>query len=63
MTALLDTSFLFALTDKSDRNYQRVVSVIQTLDEPLILPTVVLPEKLGLKPRPLRTAFFVVVIF
>ena len=44
MTALLDTSFLFALTDKSDRNYQRVVSVIQTLDEPLILPTVVLPE-------------------
>jgi hypothetical protein len=44
MTALLDTSFLFALTDKSDRNHRRVLNVIQTIDEPLILVTVVLPE-------------------
>ncbi|MFO0006510.1 MAG: VapC toxin family PIN domain ribonuclease, partial [bacterium] len=26
MTAILDTSFLFALTDQSDRNHQRVLS-------------------------------------
>jgi hypothetical protein len=44
MTALLDTSFLFALTNQGDRNHVRVLAVAQTLDEPLILPTVVLPE-------------------
>lgn len=44
MTAILDTSFLFALTDKSDRNHSRVFTVAKTLSEPLILPTSVLPE-------------------
>ncbi len=44
MTAILDTSFLFALTDKSDRNHSRVVTVATTLSEPLVLPTSVLPE-------------------
>ena len=44
MTAILDTSFLFALTDKSDRNHQRVMATIQTVAEDLILPVVVLPE-------------------
>ncbi|MBW4672784.1 MAG: PIN domain-containing protein [Desmonostoc geniculatum HA4340-LM1] len=44
MTAILDTSFLFALTDKSDRNHSRVVNLAKTLSEPLILLTVVLPE-------------------
>ena len=29
MTAILDTSFLFALTDKSDRNHERVLAVAQ----------------------------------
>jgi uncharacterized protein len=44
MTAILDTSFLFALADRSDRNHERVLSIAQTINEPLILPIVVLPE-------------------
>ncbi len=44
MTAILDTSFLFALTDKSDCNHSRVFNVAKTSSEPLILPTSVLPE-------------------
>ncbi|MGI0487219.1 type II toxin-antitoxin system VapC family toxin [Pantanalinema rosaneae CENA516] len=44
MTAILDTSFLFALTDQSDRNHQRVLTVAQSTNEALILPEVVLPE-------------------
>jgi predicted nucleic acid-binding protein len=44
MTAILDTSFLFALTDQSDRNHQRVLAVAQSVNEPLVLPIVVLPE-------------------
>ena len=44
MTAILDTSFLFALADRSDRNHNRVLSIAQTTNEPLILPIVVLPE-------------------
>jgi uncharacterized protein len=44
MTAILDTSFLFALTDQSDRNHQRVLAVAQHTNERLVLPAVVLPE-------------------
>ncbi|MCW6037012.1 PIN domain-containing protein [Spirulina subsalsa FACHB-351] len=44
MTAILDTSFLFALTDRSDRNHQRVLTVAQNTNERLVLPVVVLPE-------------------
>jgi uncharacterized protein len=44
MTTLLDTSFLFALTDTSDRNHQRVLEIAKNFDEALILPVVVLPE-------------------
>jgi predicted nucleic acid-binding protein len=44
MTFILDTSFLFALTDQSDRNHNRVLAVVQTINEPLLLPSVVLPE-------------------
>jgi predicted nucleic acid-binding protein len=44
MTAILDTSFLFALTDRSDRNHQRVLAIAQNVNEPLVLPVVVLPE-------------------
>lgn len=44
MTAILDTSFLFALTDQSDRNHQQVLTVAQSVSEPLVLPAVVLPE-------------------
>lgn len=44
MTAILDTSFLFSLTDQSDRNHQRVLAIAQTVNEPLVLPVVVLPE-------------------
>lgn len=44
MTAILDTSFLFALTDQSDRNHQRVLAIAQNASEQLVLPVVVLPE-------------------
>jgi uncharacterized protein len=44
MTAILDTRFLLALTDQSDRNHQRVLAVAQSVSEPLVLPAVVLPE-------------------
>jgi hypothetical protein len=44
MTVVLDTSFLFALTDLSDRNHDRVLAVVQSIKEPLLLPSVVLPE-------------------
>jgi len=44
MTAILDTSFLFALTDQSDRNHQRVLVVVRSVNEALVLPVVVLPE-------------------
>jgi hypothetical protein len=44
MTAILDTSFLFALTDQSDRNHQRVLTVAQNANKRLVLPVVVLPE-------------------
>jgi predicted nucleic acid-binding protein len=45
MTAILDTGFIFALTDKTDDNHGRVLRVAQIIgDEPLVLPSVVIPE-------------------
>jgi len=44
MTAILDTSFLFALTAQKDQNHRRVLAVAQKLNEPLLLPCVVIPE-------------------
>jgi uncharacterized protein len=44
MTVILDTSFLFALTDQADRNHNRVLAVAQSTDDLLLLPSVVLPE-------------------
>lgn len=44
MTAILDTSFLFALTDQSDRNHQRILAIAQNANEWLVLPIAVLPE-------------------
>ena len=44
MTVVLDTSFLFALTDLTDLNHDRVLAVVQSINEPLLLPSVVLPE-------------------
>lgn len=44
MTAILDTSFLFALTNRKDLNHARVLAVSQRLNEPLLLPCVVVPE-------------------
>ena len=41
---LLDTSFLYALNDASDRNHRAVVALLDTLNAPLALPTPVLPE-------------------
>ena len=44
MTVVLDTSFLFDLTDLTDRNHDRVLAAVQSINEPLPLPSVVLPE-------------------
>ncbi len=42
--AILDTSFLFALTNYKDRNHGRVLDIASTFTGPLVLPTSVLPE-------------------
>ena len=42
--ALLDTSFLFALADSSDRNHRRVLGAVEDLTGSLLLPVPVLPE-------------------
>ncbi|MFN4796380.1 MAG: type II toxin-antitoxin system VapC family toxin [Pseudanabaena sp.] len=44
MTVVLDTSFLFALTDLTDLNHDCVLAVVQSINEPLLLPSFVLPE-------------------
>jgi predicted nucleic acid-binding protein len=45
MTVIIDTSFLFALTDRADRNHSHVLAVAQsTSSETLLLPSVVIPE-------------------
>jgi len=44
MTALLDTSFLFAITNTKDRNHARVLNIAQSISDALILPISVLPE-------------------
>ena len=44
MTAILDTSFLLAVTNAKDRNHARVLNIARTINEPLILPVSVLPE-------------------
>ena len=44
MTVVLDTSFLFALTDFTERNHNRVLAMVESINEPLLLPSVVLPE-------------------
>ena len=44
MTALLDTSFLLAMTNVKDRNHFRVLEVAESIDDPLVLPVTVLPE-------------------
>ncbi|MEM7032201.1 MAG: PIN domain-containing protein [Chloroflexota bacterium] len=44
MTVLLDTSFLFALTNRNDTSHQACADVAQTLHERLVVPITVLPE-------------------
>lgn len=44
MTAILDTSFLFATANSKDRNHSRVLDVARTINDPLILPVSVIPE-------------------
>lgn len=44
MTALLDTSFLLAMTNTKDRNHHRVLNTAEHIDDQLVLPVTVLPE-------------------
>ncbi|MEZ4663509.1 MAG: PIN domain-containing protein [Caldilineaceae bacterium] len=44
MTAILDTSFLLAMSNTQDRNHSRVLEVAKSIAEPLVLPVTVLPE-------------------
>lgn len=44
MSAILDTSFLLAMSNPNDTNHQQVINVARKLHEPLILPISVLPE-------------------
>ena len=44
MSAILDTSFLLAMSNPNDTNHEQVINVARKLREPLILPISVLPE-------------------
>ena len=44
MTAIVDTSFLFALADLKDANHQRALDMAAGMDDLLILPITVLSE-------------------
>ncbi len=44
MTVILDTSFLFALSNRGDRNHSRVLQVLDNTNDSMVLPIVVLPE-------------------
>ncbi|MDM8532952.1 hypothetical protein QUF63_17445 [Anaerolineales bacterium HSG25] len=44
MTALLDSGFLYATADKSDRHHKTVIGLFATLSDDLLLPTTVLVE-------------------
>jgi uncharacterized protein len=44
MNALLDTSFMLALTNPHDQHHQAVLAVANSLDMSLVLPQSVLPE-------------------
>jgi len=42
--AILDTGFLYALSDEKDNNHQRVKDFSKHCEDNLILPITVLPE-------------------
>jgi uncharacterized protein len=44
MTILVDTSYLFALTNQNDRSHALCAQFAQTVREPLVVPQTVLPE-------------------
>lgn len=44
MATLVDTSYLFALTNQNDQNHAACLDVATTLQDVLILPITVLPE-------------------
>ncbi len=44
MTAVLDTSFLVAMSNTKDNHHSRVIEVARNITDPLILPITVLPE-------------------
>ncbi len=44
MTAIIDTSFLFALTNRNDKNHEACLTVAQQMRGRFILPMSILPE-------------------
>ena len=44
MTAVLDTSFLVAMSNSKDNHHSRVMEVARNITDPLVLPITVLPE-------------------
>ncbi|MDA0245293.1 MAG: PIN domain-containing protein [Chloroflexi bacterium] len=44
MTILVDTSYLFALTNQNDSSHTICAQFAQTVREPLVIPLTVLPE-------------------
>lgn len=44
MTALLDSGFLYATVDQDDKNHARVMQVLASRKERVLLPTIVLTE-------------------
>lgn len=44
MTLFADTSCLYALLDKDDKNHRKVASFVEGIDEMILVPDVILPE-------------------
>lgn len=44
MALLVDTSCLYALLDKDDKNHRKIVSFVKKIDETILVPDVILPE-------------------
>jgi predicted nucleic acid-binding protein len=42
MTILIDTGFLYATVDRGDINHRRVVEILPTLTDKLLLPDTIL---------------------
>ena len=56
MACLLDTGFLYAVLNRAEQSHSAVVSALQTIDEPIVLPVPAITEVAYLLLRDVGTA-------